>query len=410
MEPGIGTGLTVASVLFAAGRDHEQHRVLRSKVACLSKIHEALHQDRVVVHVACQVNHGGTRCRPVCQSATPAMSLPRGATPRPRNGRCKRMVQPVGVKLHGSNSGVTLFLRDRRRTFGAGKGMVPGATQGLLRDARRQLQDLHVCIVNHESPAQGCRRGRGTTARGTRRVRGGTLADHAYRLGAEHALRHLRARLGSHVSTRILGSRTAPYPPFLIYIRAPHGSTQDPSTHLGRDIFDDGAHNVPREEQQQHRAQLSSPPPSKVCHGGPRFGAAAHSAFLRQAASGQAASAKRQAASGKRASGQAPAGLETQLGALRCGARGNSGLPPSLTTIAPQFQLTWSRSRTKREPVPVVRIHGVRHTITMSCACYEPGSALHLLAEEARLSIAPGNFKVTERLHWLPTFGMRCAG
>ena len=42
----------------------------------------------------------------------------------------------------------------------------------------------------------------------------------------------LRARLGSQVSTRISGRRTAPFTPFLISNRVPHGSTQDPSTYL----------------------------------------------------------------------------------------------------------------------------------------------------------------------------------
>ena len=36
------------------------------------------------------------------------------------------------------------------------------------------------------------------------------------------------------VSTRILGSCTAPFPPFLIPHRVPHGFTQDPSTDSGR--------------------------------------------------------------------------------------------------------------------------------------------------------------------------------
>ena len=37
----------------------------------------------------------------------------------------------------------------------------------------------------------------------------------------------------AQVSTRILGRRTAPSPPFLIPNRVPHGFTQDPSTDLG---------------------------------------------------------------------------------------------------------------------------------------------------------------------------------
>ena len=39
-----------------------------------------------------------------------------------------------------------------------------------------------------------------------------------------------RARSSPLASTRILGRRTAPFPPFLIPNHVPHGFTQDPST------------------------------------------------------------------------------------------------------------------------------------------------------------------------------------
>ena len=61
------------------------------------------------------------------------------------------------------------------------------------------------------------------------------------------------------VSTRILGRRTAPFPPFLIYNRVPHGFTQDPSTKLRVGL------PCPA-ERREGRAGLAQ----RVVHGGPR--------------------------------------------------------------------------------------------------------------------------------------------